>query len=155
MVLIRPGAPAETMVATLATSLTMPQPSPGHILIVEDDGDLLEVLKFVLEDEGYRVSTANGGAQALDIAASQEVNLLLLDVGMPGIDGIEVAKRLRADPRTANIHLAIHTGLPASAIRERFTDYDAFIGKTEDADALIAAVKAAMALPARAPSIPP
>jgi len=126
----------------------------GHILVVEDDADLLEVLKFVLEDEGYRVSTAKDGGEALALAASEDVSLVLLDVTMPHIDGVEVAKRLRADPRTANIRVAIHTGLPAPAIRERFTDYDAFIAKTEDAGDLIAAVKAAIEQPMREASRP-
>lgn len=127
----------------------------GHILVVEDDADLLEVLKFVLEDEGYRVSTAKDGAEALALAASEDVSLVLLDITMPDIDGVEVAKRLRADPRTVNIRVAIHTGLPAPAIRARFTDYDAFIAKTEDAGELIAAVKAAIEQPMREASHPP
>ena len=126
--------------------------SARNILIVEDDGDLLEVLKFVLEDEGYRVSTAEGGAEALSAASSQEFSLILLDVSMPLISGIDVAKRLRADSRTANVRLALHTGLSVDEVREQFTDYDAFIGKTENSEELIAAVKVAIARPARAPS---
>ncbi len=124
-----------------------------HILIVEDDGDLLEVLKFVLEDEGYRVSTAEGGADALSLAASQEVSLVLLDIEMPGISGIEVARRLRADPRTANIVLALHTGRAAADVREQFTDYDAFIAKTEDVSELTAAIKAALDQPVRSTTV--
>ena len=124
-----------------------------HILIVEDDGDLLEVLKFVLEDEGYRVSTAEGGADALSLAASEEVNLVLLDIEMPGISGIEVARRLRADPRTANIVLALHTGRAAADVREQFTDYDAFIAKTEDVSELTAAIKAALDQPVRSTTV--
>ena len=124
-----------------------------HILIVEDDGDLLEVLKFVLEDEGYRVSTAEGGADALSLAASQEVSLVLLDIEMPGISGIEVARRLRADPRTANIVLALHTGRTAADVREQFTDYDAFIAKTEDVSELTAAIKAALDQPVRSTTV--
>jgi CheY-like chemotaxis protein len=126
----------------------------GHLLIVEDEGDLLEVLKFVLEDAGYRISTAQNGAKALAIAAAGEVSLVLLDVGMPDVDGIEVAQRLRADPATANVRLALHTGLTAAAVRERFTDYDAFIPKAEDAEELIAAIKAAIAQPPRGASAP-
>ena len=124
-----------------------------HILIVEDDGDLLEVLKFVLEDEGYRVSTAEGGADALSLAASQEVSLVLLDIEMPGISGIEVARRLRADPRTANVVLAIHTGRAAAEVREQFTDYDAFIAKTEDVSELTDAIKAALEQPMRSTTV--
>ena len=123
--------------------------SNGHILIVEDDGDLLEVLKFVLEDEGYEVSTTERGSEALSLAASQEPSLVLLDVTLPDIDGIEVAKQLRADPRTRHLRLAIHTGLTAERIREQFADYDAFIAKAEEADELVAAIKAAIAQPLR------
>ncbi len=127
--------------------------SSSHILIVEDDGDLLEVLKLVLEDEGYRVSTAEGGADALSFAALEKVNLVLLDIAMPGISGIEVAKQLRANPRTANIRLAIHTGRAAADVREQFTDYDAFIAKTEDVPELVAAIKAALEQSTRTPPI--
>jgi two-component system phosphate regulon response regulator PhoB len=121
--------------------------TPPHILIVEDDGDLLEVLKFVLEEEGYRVSTAEDGADALSLAAREEVRLVLLDIEMPGKSGIEVAERLRADPRTANVRLAIHTARAAADIREQFTDYDAFIPKTDDVPELVAAIKAALEHP--------
>src|SRR4051812_10273953 len=127
--------------------------SKRHILIVEDDGDLLEVLKFVLEDAGYRVSTAKGGAEALSAASSQEFSLVLLDVSMPDMSGIDVAKRLRAAPRTANIRLALHTGRSLEAIRKEFTDFDAFIGKTENAEELVAAINAAVGQPARTPSL--
>ena len=123
--------------------------SEPHILIVEDDEDLLEVLQFVLEDDGYRVSTAKGGAEALSLAASQDVSLVLLDMAMPDIDGTQVAKRLRADPRTAHLRLAVHTGLAASQIREQFSDYDAFIPKTEHVGELLAAIKAAIEQPMR------
>jgi two-component system, OmpR family, phosphate regulon response regulator PhoB len=126
--------------------------STRHILIVEDDADLLEVLKFVLEDEGYRVSTAEGGAEALAAAASQEFSLILLDVSMPDMSGIEVANRLRADARTANVRLALHTGRSVEEIREHFTDFDAFIEKTENAVDLVAAINAAVDVPARTPS---
>jgi CheY-like chemotaxis protein len=123
-----------------------------HILIVEDDGDLLEVLKYVLEDAGYRVSMTEGGAEALTIAAAEDVNLILLDISMPDISGIEVAQRLRAHPNTADIRIVIHTGLAAAAIREQFTDYDCFIAKTEDSDALVAAIRTAMKQPKRTAS---
>jgi CheY-like chemotaxis protein len=129
--------------------------SNGHILIVEDDADLLEVLKFVLEDEGFEVTTTDRGAEAFSLAAAQEFALVLLDVSMPDIDGIELATQLRADPRTRHLRLAIHTGLAAADIRERFTDYDAFIAKAEEADELIAAIRAAVAQPMRPRSPPP
>ena len=60
---------------------------------------------------------------------------------MPAISGIEVAKRLRADSRTADIRLAIHTGLEEATVRAQLTDYDCFITKSEDSEALVAAVE--------------
>jgi CheY-like chemotaxis protein len=140
------------MIADASPVLAMSASSTRHILIVEDDGDLLEVLKFVLEDEGYHVSTAEGGADALSAASSQDFNLVLLDVSMPDMSGIEVAKRLRADPRTANVRLALHTGSSVAEIREQFTDFDAFIGKTENAEDLVAAINAAIEQLASTPS---
>jgi CheY-like chemotaxis protein len=125
-------------------------PPVEHILIVDDDGDLLEVLKYVLEEAGYRVSLAEGGAAALSVAADEKVTLILLDISMPDISGIEVAKRLRADSRTADIRLAIHTGLEEPAMRAQFTDYDCFITKSEDSEALVAAIKTGVEQPKRA-----
>lgn len=121
-------------------------------MIVEDEGDLLEVMQFILEDEGYRVSSAKRGTEALSIAASGNVDLVLLDISMPDIDGVEVARRLRADPVTAGVRIAIHTGLAANSIRRQFTDYDALITKTEDPAALVAAVKSVLQQPPRRPS---
>lgn len=128
----------------------MSAPPVEHILIVEDDGDLREVLKYVLEDAGYRVSMAEGGAAALSMAADEMVSLILLDISMPDISGLEVAKRLRADPRTADIRLAIHTGLEEATMRAQFTDYDCFIAKSEDSEALVAAIRTAVEQPKRA-----
>ena len=58
----------------------MPASKPAHLLIVEDESDLLEVLKFVLEDAGYRISTAQDCAKALAIAASGKVRVF---AGLP------------------------------------------------------------------------
>ena len=127
----------------------MSAPSIEHILIVGEDGDLLEVLKYVLEDAGYRVSIAEGGAAALSIAAEEKVSLILLDISMADISGIEIAKRLRADSRTAHIRIAIHTELEEAAMRAQFSDYD-FIAKSEDCEALVAAIKTAIEQPKRA-----
>jgi len=150
--LLSAALPPRAMIADTSAGTAMAASSTRHILIVDDDGDLLEVLKFVLEDEGYHVSTAEGGAKALSAASSQEFSLVLLDVSMPDMSGIDVAKRLRADPRTASVRLALHTGRSVAEVREQFTDYDAFIGKTENAVDLVTAIEAAIEQPATTPS---
>jgi CheY-like chemotaxis protein len=74
----------------------------GTVLVVDDDRDLVVVLTDILEMEGYRVMAAHDAA-ALQLAREGRPDLILLDVAMPGIDGVEISRRLRADPATADI----------------------------------------------------
>lgn len=70
---------------------------PGQtILLVEDHADAREALQALLELEGYSVVTAAEGLQALDIARTKRPDIALIDIGLPGLDGYEVARRLRA-----------------------------------------------------------
>jgi two-component system alkaline phosphatase synthesis response regulator PhoP len=68
----------------------------NKILIVEDQKDVLEVLEFNLKQEGYRVATADCGEIALKLAAQQPFSLILLDVMLPGMNGLDVCRELRA-----------------------------------------------------------
>jgi CheY-like chemotaxis protein len=66
----------------------------ARILVVDDDGDSVEVLKELLEGVGYEVCTATDGTLALEFAASFEPDVVLLDIHMPGLDGFEITRRL-------------------------------------------------------------
>src|SRR5688500_20347289 len=66
------------------------------ILLVEDHADAREALQALLELEGYEVLTAAEGLAALDIARTKHPDIALIDIGLPGLDGYEVARRLRA-----------------------------------------------------------
>jgi CheY-like chemotaxis protein len=123
----------------------MPTPAKPHLLIVEDDSDLLEVMKYVLEEAGYKVSTAADGAAALAIAAEEKVALILLDISMTGMSGIEVARRLRARSETADILVAVHTGLGEASVRAQLPHYDLFVKKSDDSEALLAGIAAVLA----------
>lgn len=68
------------------------------ILVVEDDADLLEILRLTFTHEGFRVVTAKDGAQGLDLAQRHDPDLVILDLMLPKLDGIEVCKRLREEP---------------------------------------------------------
>lgn len=68
---------------------------PARILLVDDDPNLLNVLKYRLELQGYSVSIASNGHMAEQRAEEEQPNLVLLDVMMPGMDGVEVCSRLR------------------------------------------------------------
>jgi CheY-like chemotaxis protein len=74
----------------------------GLVLVVDDDPDILDLLADALGTQGYDVLTAIGG-DALPLARDRQPSLILLDLMMPGMDGLEVSKRLRADPLTAHI----------------------------------------------------
>lgn len=76
----------------------------GRILIVDDEAPVLEVLSEYFTTQGYAIETASSGPDALDAVGRQRPDLVLLDVRMPGMDGVEVLKRLRAvDPTLAVI----------------------------------------------------
>ncbi|MBF0331021.1 MAG: response regulator [Candidatus Omnitrophica bacterium] len=75
----------------------------GDILVVDDSLANLELLMAVLMDGGHQVFTANSGSRALDAIKTRLPDLILLDIGMPDIDGYEVCRRLKADPAVKNI----------------------------------------------------
>jgi diguanylate cyclase (GGDEF)-like protein len=84
--------------------------SKGTILIVDDEISNIEIMNAVLEDD-YEVCFATSGQQALDAARTAQPDLILLDVLMPGIDGFEVCRRLKADPLLVDIPVIFTTGL--------------------------------------------
>jgi two-component system, OmpR family, response regulator MprA len=71
--------------------------SGGRVLVVEDDEEIADVLRRSLRNEGYEVRTSGDGAEALDVAAGFVPDLVVLDLGLPGMDGVEVCRRLRAE----------------------------------------------------------
>jgi two-component system, OmpR family, alkaline phosphatase synthesis response regulator PhoP len=68
------------------------------ILVIDDEEDILELLRFNLSKEGYQVCSATTGEEAVSLARTERPDLILLDLMLPGIDGLEVARRLKADP---------------------------------------------------------
>jgi two-component system OmpR family response regulator len=72
------------------------EPAMPTILVVDDDAHLREVLQYALEKEGFKVETAKDGAEGLARAEREEIDLVVLDILMPELDGLEVCRRLRA-----------------------------------------------------------
>ena len=85
------------------------------ILVVDDEPDIVELITYNLQGEGYRVLSASDGAQALEITKAQLPDLVVLDVMMPKLSGIEVAKRLRAQSETSTIPIIMLTAKSAEA----------------------------------------
>ena len=81
----------------------------SKILIVEDDPDILELLHFNLEKEGYQTFRTENGEQAVVLAQKHTPDLILLDLLLPGIDGLEVCRRLKRDPALQHIPIIMVT----------------------------------------------
>ena len=87
----------------------MSSPSAKKILIVEDEKDILQLVKLYLEKEGYRTVTASTGSEGLAQVRSEKPDLLVLDLMLPEIDGLEICKRLRSAPDTAMLPIIMLT----------------------------------------------
>jgi DNA-binding response OmpR family regulator len=79
------------------------------ILIVEDEPDILEVLQFNLRREGYEIRTAGSGTEALRAVERERPALVLLDLLLPGVDGLDVCRRLRSNPETQDVPIVMVT----------------------------------------------
>ncbi len=97
--------------APLVSTLRGSAGNSDLVLIVDDVPDNLAVLHDALDESGYTVLVATSGEQALQRAAQARPDIVLLDAMMPGIDGFEVARRLKADAATAHIPIVFMTGL--------------------------------------------
>lgn len=83
--------------------------SYGKVLVVDDEVHIVELIKFNLEGNGYSVIEAYDGHNALEIAKKDDIDIVILDLMLPGIDGIEVCRRLRKDPATEKIPIIMLT----------------------------------------------
>jgi PAS domain S-box-containing protein len=86
----------------------------GRVLIVDDDRKIIDLLVDLLQIEGYEVATAADGAEAIDLAISFDPNIVVSDVVMPVVGGLELCRRLKEDPRTAHVPVLLISGLIAS-----------------------------------------
>ncbi|MBL4590486.1 MAG: response regulator [Phycisphaerales bacterium] len=82
---------------------------PLTILVVDDEPDLLELIEYNIAQRGHTVLTASDGAEGLRLAKSRVPDLVILDVMMPILTGIEVAKRMRSQTETARIPILMLT----------------------------------------------
>lgn len=116
------------------------------ILVVEDEKNIARVVAYNLEREGYRVNLAKDGEEALDKARRQPPDLILLDLMLPKVDGLEVCRQLRADSRTAQIPIIMLTAKTQEADRVVGLELgaDDYIPKPFSPRELIARVKAVL-----------
>ncbi len=124
--------------------------SRGCILTVDDCATTQALLSALLESLGYSVQAVDNGSDALEVASRQACDAIVLDVEMPGLDGMAVGRALRQTPRTARAKIAMHTGLDEDQVRAGFSGYDAFVPKAasprllcERVDGLVRGTRAA------------
>jgi two-component system alkaline phosphatase synthesis response regulator PhoP len=84
--------------------------SKTRILVVEDERDIAELIVYNLKREGFRVDTATSGEEGLSKAREDIPDIVVLDIMLPGIDGLEVSKTLRHDFRTEQIAIDLEAG---------------------------------------------
>ena len=108
-------------------------PKRGRVLAVDDSSVIREILIASLEAAGYSVEAVATGQAALAAASRETFDAVILDVDMPGIDGLAVGRALRGDPRTRQSMIAMHTSLDEAHVRTGFDGYDVFLPKPCDA----------------------
>jgi len=116
------------------------------ILIVDDEEDILELLSFNLSREGYRVSCAASGEEALSLAESEAPDLMVLDLMLPGIDGLETTRILKSGTGAMDIPIVMLTakGEEADIVTGLELGADDYITKPFSTRVLIARVKAVL-----------
>ena len=118
--------------------------SAQKILLVDDEPDILEILEYNLRKEGYEVVTADNGEEGLLRAEEESPDLIVLDIMMPVMDGVEVCRKLRADPRYDNTVITFLTAREEdySQIAALDTGGDDYITKPISPRVLLSRVKA-------------
>jgi two-component system cell cycle response regulator DivK len=114
-----------------------------QILVVEDNEKNMKLFRDVLQASGYRTLEATTGRHAIELAAEQAPDLVLMDIQLPDIDGVEALGRLRADERTASIPVVALTAQAMHGDREHFlaAGFDGYLSKPVNIVELVATVK--------------
>ncbi|MCI0582980.1 MAG: response regulator [Chloroflexi bacterium] len=130
------------------TSLAATQQVAGTVLVVEDDLANRALLTQLLRSEGFRVDAHESGEAGLAAIESVNPDLLLLDVGLPGLDGLELTRQLRLDPRHVTLPVLLLTGrtLPSDVVEGLNAGADDFITKPFSQPELIARIRSALRL---------
>jgi DNA-binding response OmpR family regulator len=115
-------------------------PDAARILVIEDDADILKVVRFELEEAGFQVITAPDGVTGLTTAREENPELVILDLGLPDLDGAEIARRIR---KTSDIPIIILTAMDAVSTKVSLLEggADDYLTKPFEPAELVARVK--------------
>jgi CheY-like chemotaxis protein len=123
---------------------------PARILVADDNAANLDLMLYLLRAFGHDALGVSSGQAALEAARNQAFDLVLSDILMPGMDGYELARRLKSDPRLAKIPLVAVTALAMLGDRERIADvgFDGYISKPIEPQSFVAQLEGFLAPPA-------
>lgn len=129
----------------------MPQ---EHILVVDDEEDILELVRYHLERDGYKVSCEVSGEDALKTARSKLPALIVLDLMLPGLDGLEVCRLLKKDPKTEHIPIVMLTakGEESDIVAGLELGADDYITKPFSPKVVVARIRAVLRRKSAAPA---
>ena len=121
--------------------------TPQRLLVVEDEPALAKVLQMRLQMEGFEVDVAGDGAEAMDLIRARRPDLVVCDLMMPVMDGIEVTRTIKGDPELRAIPILILSALKSEKEMEelRRLGAEAFASKPYDGKALTAQIRAMLA----------
>src|ERR1700689_492557 len=115
-----------------------------QLLVVDDEAGIRESLASILKDEGYDVDTANSAEEALERASHGDIEVILLDVWLPGIDGLEALSRLQAESRPPAVIMISGHGTIETAVRATKLGAFGFIEKPLSLEKIIVLVRNAV-----------
>ena len=112
-----------------------------RVLIVDDEFSNLEALELILTEEGYDVTVANNGRQALEKLEAAAYELILTDHMMPVMSGVQLIEAVRSNPHYAETPILLMSGVPESVLRPLTSAFDGFLRKPFDIDTLLQHIK--------------
>ena len=117
-----------------------------NILVVDDEKDILELIEYNLTKNGYRVKTTTSGEDALELVRSHDYDLIILDLMLPGVDGLDLCKIIKADKQKAHIPVVMVTAKAEEADRVAGIEIgaDHYVTKPFSPRELLAIVKATL-----------
>ncbi|MBI5115188.1 response regulator [Candidatus Poribacteria bacterium] len=117
-----------------------------HVLVVDDEEDILELVEYNLAKNGFNVKCVATGEDALEVARDQLPDLIVLDLMLPGVEGLEVCKRLKGDPKTQSIPIVMLTakGEEPDIVAGLELGADDYVTKPFSPRVLVARVKAVL-----------
>jgi CheY-like chemotaxis protein len=146
----RPVVTPDREVAMFASKVPQTRSSRVKVLIIEDHRDAAESMRMLLELTGYEARVAYTGCDGVDVARTWGPDIVLSDLGLPGLDGFAVAETLRHTPTTASCRIIAISGYGGDDIKERcrHSGFDQHLTKPVD----IAALQPMLAVPSIAPT---